>query len=238
MNKSFAISVLTLMSSVLLTECTCNPIDVIESVENKIYKNDIHGIDISHHQGTVNWNHVADDTMKIRFVFIKSTEGATHKDSRFKYNVTNAYKSGIKTGAYHFFRMTSSPERQFANFKRTIEPYMEHITLLPVLDVETFDGKTQKQVKTAVEKFVRLVHDEWGVYPIIYGPDIAPSRMMSGYVNKNCLFWLGYQPGHIKRPKHDIHQYTCHGTVKGIKGGVDINRLHNNITLDTIKWNR
>ena len=49
----------------------------------------IHGIDISHHQGTIDWDDVK--TMKVRnikigFAFIKATEGTTITDRTFRPN--------------------------------------------------------------------------------------------------------------------------------------------------------
>jgi lysozyme len=41
----------------------------------------VRGIDVSHHQGDVNWGEVV--ASKIRFAYIKATEGADLKDSNF-----------------------------------------------------------------------------------------------------------------------------------------------------------
>ena len=196
-----------------------------------------HGVDVSHRQGNINWEQVAQDSQNIKFAYVKVTEGATYHDPMYWRNITGASQAGIDVGAYHFFRMSSTPEAQFENFKRHIHYYMDYMTLIPVLDVETFDGKTSTQVKTAVEKFVKLVYKEYGVYPIIYGPDIAPQKMLSDYVNEHCLFFLG-QPGAMRpKQKHDIWQYACRGKVDGIPYQVDLDMLHK-IKLEQIRWNK
>ena len=68
------------------------------------------------HQGEINWTNVKDwEGLKINFVYIKATEGATYIDEKYKYNFTEASKNGFLVGSYHYFRTTSSPEEQFKN---------------------------------------------------------------------------------------------------------------------------
>ena len=82
---------------------------------------DVHGIDVSHHQGSIDWSAVAGDD--VGFAFIKATEGGDHIDRRFEENWIGAAKAGIPRGAYHFF--TPMPPRArcrrltlFAPFRR------------------------------------------------------------------------------------------------------------------------
>ena len=65
------------------------------------YRFPVVGIDVSSHQGKINWKEVY--SSKINFAFIKATEGETFVDKRFKYNFSNAKKNNIIVGAYHFF---------------------------------------------------------------------------------------------------------------------------------------
>ena len=62
----------------------------------------LHGIDISHHQGTINWSEAAKDT-KVGYVYIKATEGRDHVDDTYAFNVREARRNGLKVGAYHFY---------------------------------------------------------------------------------------------------------------------------------------
>lgn len=91
------------------------------------------GIDVSHHQGDINWNKVAKEP--IGFVYIKATEGETYVDSKFKKNIVGAKKVGLPVGVYHYFRMTSGAHKQFKNFYNTVKKYK--IDLIPMVDVET-----------------------------------------------------------------------------------------------------
>ncbi len=44
----------------------------------------VRGIDVSHHQKSIDWENVADQG--IAFAYIKATEGRDFKDSRFLFN--------------------------------------------------------------------------------------------------------------------------------------------------------
>ena len=65
------------------------------------------GIDVSKHQGTINWAELKKYT-KIKFVYIKATEGADYIDPRYQENIRNAKMHGFKVGSYHFLSTKSS----------------------------------------------------------------------------------------------------------------------------------
>ena len=50
----------------------------------------IWGIDISHHQSTIDWKLLK--KQKPHFIFFKATEGASHKDKKYTENYKNARK--------------------------------------------------------------------------------------------------------------------------------------------------
>ena len=76
---------------------------------------EIHGIDISHYQGKIDWDKLRDSNIEgypLRFVMIKSTEGSSRTDNRFKENFRQAREHGLIRGAYHFCReslLTAAP---------------------------------------------------------------------------------------------------------------------------------
>ena len=55
------------------------------------------GIDVSKHQGLIDWQQVAQT--KVAFVYVKATEGASLVDPRYKENIKSAKKAGFKVGA-------------------------------------------------------------------------------------------------------------------------------------------
>lgn len=96
---------------------------------------EIHGIDISHHQGEIDWevlrNNGMIDKYPVRFVMIKATEGASNLDRRFKENFHQAREYGFVRGAYHFWSTTSSGRAQAEYFLSNVQ--LEEGDLPPVL---------------------------------------------------------------------------------------------------------
>ena len=60
-----------------------------------------HGIDISHHNGSVNLTKVKE---KQKFVIMKATEGANFVSPVYKERIVKAVGLGINCGAYHYYR--------------------------------------------------------------------------------------------------------------------------------------
>src|SRR4051812_48478527 len=70
----------------------------------------VDGIDVSHHNGVINW---ADKFAKgDKFMFAKATEGHGYIDSQFNRNWANAKAAGLLTGAYCFFHPNQDPIEQ------------------------------------------------------------------------------------------------------------------------------
>ena len=71
------------------------------------------GIDVSKHNGDIDFNQVRDDDYQ--FVYIKASEGMTYKDDAFDRNYRAARSAGLKVGAYHFFRKNRTGQEQADN---------------------------------------------------------------------------------------------------------------------------
>ena len=72
---------------------------------------EIRGIDISHYQGTIDWEQLKDAMIKgcpLRFIIIKSTEGSSRLDENFRENFNQARDYGFIRGVYHFWSNKSS----------------------------------------------------------------------------------------------------------------------------------
>lgn len=76
---------------------------------------------------------------KMKFAFIKATEGSSFVDKYFLKNWTNANKTGMRVGAYHFFSFDSKGETQAEQYIRTVPKYKQ--ALPPVIDVEFYANK-------------------------------------------------------------------------------------------------
>src|ERR1700754_3700231 len=79
----------------------------------------IQGIDVSHHQGAIDWKTVAVQP-NVRFVIMKATEGGDHRDSLFAENWQRAGEAGLVRGAYHFFTFCRPGRDQAQNVLATV----------------------------------------------------------------------------------------------------------------------
>ncbi len=137
------------------------------------------GLDVSHHQGAVDWSAVAGAGAK--FAFMKATEGTTYTDPQFTANYSGSANAGLRRGAYHF----ALPDRSGGVAQALF--FLDHgggwvadgHTLPPVLDIEynpygTADwagwcyGLTTTQMSAWIADFATTVHDRTNRWPIIY----------------------------------------------------------------------
>ena len=70
-------------------------------------------IDVSHHNGAIDWPAVAG--AGIALVFVKATQGARFVDPTFERNRTAAAAAGVLVVPYHFIDGTD-PEQQAEHF--------------------------------------------------------------------------------------------------------------------------
>ncbi|MBO7255543.1 MAG: glycosyl hydrolase family 25 [Paludibacteraceae bacterium] len=193
------------------------------------------GIDVSHYQGTIDWEKVAENK-QIQFVYLKATEGKTYVDRTYAYNLRQARKFGLKVGSYHYFRMTSSPKQQFENFKKTAPK--EKQDLIPMIDVETGDKKSKAEVQKALKEFVKLLTDYYGTEPMFYGTMRSCNTWLAPEFN-NYKYYVGRygnnQPQiNGKNGKYIIWQYSEKGSIKGIPKYVDLCRFAKCVSIDDI----
>ena len=78
----------------------------------------LRGIDVSHHQGVVDWGRVAKSD--VAFAILKATEGGDYVDETFARNLAGAQAAGLVVGAYHFFTFCRPGAEQAANFLKVV----------------------------------------------------------------------------------------------------------------------
>ena len=189
---------------------------------------EIHGIDISHHQGKIDWEELRDKGLinktPIRFVMIKATEGATTVDENFEENFYQAREYGFTRGAYHFYSVYS-PARQQANFFiKNVK--LENGDLPPVLDVEQKpQNQTDAEFKASVMEWLNTVESHYHVKPIIYTYYKFKLQYLSDPVFDQFPYWIAHY--YVDKVEYEgpwkFWQHTDVGRLPGIKGNVDFN---------------
>lgn len=185
---------------------------------------DVKGIDVSHHQGEIDWGRVG--AADVNFAFIKATEGRDHQDTRFSNNWTAAEQAGLIRGAYHFFTFCSPGRDQAEHFLAVVPPTPG--ALPPVVDVE-FAGNCKSwssidEIRDELGILLEELEKAWQRRPILYLTSEAERRIVRGHFPgypvwiRNVLWrppWT--EPGWL------FWQYTDEGRVPGIDTPVDLN---------------
>ena len=198
----------------------------------------LHGIDISHHQGTINWSETAKDP-KAGYVYIKATEGRDHVDDTYAFNVREARRYGLKVGAYHFFRPNVSAADQFRNFTGIVDKKKQD--LIPLVDVEVTGGVAVSTMLVRLEELLQMLTREYGVKPLIYtgrnfyNKYIGPYSQFKGYKFMIAQYTTD-EPVLMNDDDYVIWQYTGHGSIRGIRGSVDQSCFHGYHTISEILY--
>ncbi len=187
---------------------------------------EIHGIDISHHQGDIDWiklrNAMIDKTY-LRFVMVKATEGSDYIDECFEKNFREARNAGFIRGAYHYWSVLSTAREQASFFLDKVN--LEAGDLPPVLDVE------QKPNDMSVEEFqleilawLHIVEDRYQCKPIIYTYYKFKENFLSDSRFDDYPYWIAhYYVEEVQyQGKWKFWQHTDVGKLPGIKGFVDL----------------
>ena len=186
----------------------------------------IHGIDVSRHQATIDWQDVKEmqvRDIKIGFGFIKATEGTQNVDEQYKANWLAAKESAIPRGAYHFFNPSKSGKAQAKNFIETVQ--LDKGDLPPALDVEQINGVSVPQLQQGISDWLQMVGAHYNVKPIIYTNAYFYKNFLGDKFNDYPL-WVAH---YLVKDKPRINrnwlfwQHNETGQVNGISSYVDFN---------------
>ena len=187
---------------------------------------EIHGIDISHYQGDINWNklrHSIIEGCPLRFVIIKSTEGASRVDEKFKDNFFQAREHGFIRGAYHFWSNKSKAREQAYFFLEHAK--LEDGDLPPVLDIEHYPNDVKlEDFQRDVLTWLHIVEDRYHVKPIIYTYFKFKEKYLSAPVFDDYPYWIAhYYVDKVEyKGQWKFWQHTDAGKLPGIHGYVDL----------------
>ena len=202
----------------------------------------VHGLDMSHYQGDVWWETVAENSNhKLNYVYLKATEGGSRIDQRYLENIEAAQRYGMNVGSYHFYRPAIPQEEQLRNFRMQCRPQDQD--LIPMVDIETTGGLSTEALRDSLQRFLVLMTQEYGVKPLVYTYTNFYNRYLSGALDGYKLFIAQYN-GNGREPElndgRDIFawQYTGKGRINGVRGYVDKSRLMGNHSMRELRFRR
>ncbi len=190
------------------------------------------GVDVSSHQGTIDWEQAAG--AGIDFAMVRAgrrgyTEGGLYEDERFGENVRGALAAGLDVGVYFFSQAITAEEaaEEAAYVLELIDGYPLTYPVAfdwePITEAEArTDGIGADEVTDCALAFCRAVADA-GYTPVVY------FNVGQGYLSyrldrlADYPFWLAEyheSPGFYYH--FDLWQFTDEGRVPGIDGCVDL----------------
>ena len=192
------------------------------------------GIDVSKHQGNIDWTKVAADGVEFAFIRVGlrgyGTEGKLVEDEYFEQNVKGALQAGIKVGVYFYSQAITDEELlEEANLVlEKVKPY--NIELPIVFDVEKVSGGKGRANELSVEERTRLTAlfcqtiQDAGYKPIIYHNMEMGTLMLDLGQLEQYDKWFAYYNDDLYYPyAYKVWQYSEKGAVDGINEEVDLN---------------
>lgn len=153
----------------------------------------VRGIDVSRHQGKVDFQKVAAATEmrltpqmfnvgprrraprsipgKVVFAAARVSDGLSVKEGQnFIDNIRNIRAAGLIPGAYQFLRPNQDAKAQAEYFIQELDKAggYQPGDLPPTVDIEVSDGTTPKQVQDGVAIWLEIVGKHYKVKPVVY----------------------------------------------------------------------
>lgn len=191
-------------------------------------------IDVSHHNGDIDWKRVKNDkNNNIEGAIIRAGFGktASQKDKKFEANYKGAVEQGLHVGSYWYSYALTADEAEL-EAKAFLECIAGKQFDLPVFfDIE---DKTQvplgKKVCTEItERFMKVIKGA-GYYAGVYSFDSFFESNLSEDIRKNHEIWVARVENVAPKiaTEWGIHQYSWKGRIDGISTDTDLNECKKN----------
>ncbi|MBP3351802.1 MAG: glycoside hydrolase family 25 protein [Lachnospiraceae bacterium] len=191
------------------------------------------GIDVSKHQGEIDWAKVAADGVKFAFIRVGNRgygSGAIVEDAQFEANIKGAISNGIQVGVY-FFSQAINEQEAMEEAKFVLDKIAPYKVQCPiVIDVEKVADSEARMNKISSEQrtantlvFLQAVEDA-GYEAMLYHNMEMGLLMLDLAQFEEYNKWFAYYNKEIYYPyAFDVWQYSDKGKVNGINGDVDLN---------------
>lgn len=202
------------------------------SVTDDFYKyyggEDMKGIDVSVHNGNIDWNKVKSDG--IDFAILRAGYGklASQKDEQFDNNYAGAKAAGVPVGAYWFsYAKTVEEARQEADVFVSILAGKQFE--FPVY----FDQEDEKTLATGKENCSAMVRafcdvlEKAGYWVGLYTSRSCLSTHIEDDIKTRYALWIAEWGSKLNYSGNvGIWQYSEKGRVNGISGDVDLDTAY------------
>ncbi len=192
----------------------------------------VKGIDVSKHNGTIDWNAVKNDGINfaiIRCGYRGSSSGALVIDPLYYSNMSGAQNAGINTGVYFFTQAVNEAEA-VEEASMVLELLSGYSLQMPVyLDVEASHGRGDQiscEERSAVcHAFLTTIRNAGYTVGIYSNKKWFEEGRINTASFTDYKIWLAQ---YVDIPtytatRYDMWQYTSKGHVAGVSGNVDMN---------------
>lgn len=191
-------------------------------------------IDVSQHNGTIDWNKVAEsglvDYVMVRVGFRGYGSGKLVLDEQFENNVKGAISVGLPVGVYFFSQAVSESEieEEFDFVMQAIAPY--NVTGPIAIDIERVDDSEargnliSKEERThLVDMFCKMVSEK-NYSPMLYGNTYSIFEMLDMKQLSSYDVWYAFYESYLYYPYIvKMWQYSAAFNIPGIDEKVDMN---------------
>ena len=199
------------------------------------------GIDVSQHQGDINWSKVANSGIKFAMIRIGyrgfGAAGGQAEDKNYKDNFKNAKANGLKVGLYYYSTALNVNEAQKdAEYLLSLLKkygYQNQVTMPIALDLEVNsstarDANVSKATRTNIANtFCNIIKNN-GYTPMVY----ASKAFLKDNLNISQIpydIWVAqYNSTCTYTGNYAMWQYSSNGKVSGINSNVDCNICYKN----------
>lgn len=192
------------------------------------------GIDVSAHQGNINWDAVK--AAGIDFAIIRISYGQNSVDSKAIRNIEECIRVGMPFGVYTYsYALNVNNAINEANLViKTLAPYKDKVKFPVIIDMEDADGYKRKYGMPSNDVLVSicekecLMFEEAGYYAAIYASKSwFDTKLNSSRLNRFDKWIAWWNKGaSFDKNIYGIWQYTSSGSVNGISGNVDMNEAY------------
>lgn len=189
------------------------------------------GIDVSQHNGVIEW-----DKLDIDFAMIRAGYGDNTIDKQFARNTNQCETFGIPYGVY-WFSYALTVEEAVKEAKNCVELIKSKTVEFPVVYDFEYDSvryaeqmgrKMNKEIATdIVEAFCEEI-ERAGYYAMVY----ANKDYMANWFDMKRLakfdLWFAYWDSVKDNTPCGIWQYSSTEKIEGVKGNVDVNKCYKN----------
>lgn len=207
----------------------------------------INGIDISEHNGIINWSLVKQSGIKFAICRAGYGNSVSQIDKKFQYNITNALAQGIDVGAY-WFSYAVSPEdakMEWQVCKQIISPYKSKMVYPIAFDYEydSYDYYVKQKgnkpsnslVNEIVMTFVNAAKAD-GYKVMIYTNNDYARNIFTSQILNSCDIWFADYSGSPDR-SCAIQQTKSNGRINGISTNVDLDTCFKTYTNSFVDVN-